>query len=181
MREFTLTEFAAHCLTMGADVELAKEAAVEKGCQMIEKEAKASLGHYHLGWPRLKPATIARKATGDSPLLETGQLRDSIGHVVLHEEGEVVGYVGSDDDVAIYQELGTSRIPARPFLAGAATREEKAVVEMTGRMIEGAMIRGGSNYRELREILAVLHEVGHEVKKTFEEATKQPDDDDGRQ
>ncbi len=76
MTVFSLSGMAAHLLTMEADVELAKEAAVERACQMVKKEAKDSLGHYHLGWPRLKPETIARKATGDFPLLETGEMRE---------------------------------------------------------------------------------------------------------
>jgi hypothetical protein len=43
----------------------------------------------------------ARKATGDSPLLETGELRDSIEHVVTQEDDEVVGHVGSNSDKAV--------------------------------------------------------------------------------
>lgn len=33
------------------------------------------------------------------------------------------------------------------------------------------MIRGGANYRVLREIPAVSRKAGHELKKTLEEAT----------
>ena len=57
----------------------------------------------------MKPQTIASKATGDSPLLETGDLRASITHRVDKEKKEA--YVGSDNPKARYHELGTSRIP----------------------------------------------------------------------
>ena len=54
---------------------------VEKACRMVEKEAKRAIGTYLFEWEPLKPETVARKTTGDSPLLETGELRDSIEHV----------------------------------------------------------------------------------------------------
>jgi len=169
MTIFSLTGFAAHLLTMRADVELAMEAAVERACQMVETEAKDSLGHYHRGWPRLQPETIARKATGDSPLLETGEMRDSIEHTVVREGREIHGYVGSNSDIAVYQELGTKTIPARSFLMGAAMRKEREVVEMTGRLVMGAMMQGGPNYRELRELIHLGHIVYEQGKKIVEE------------
>ena len=77
---------------------------------MVCKEARDSLGSYQDGWPALQPETIARKMMGDSPLLASIQ---------WNSEGNE-GYVGSDDMKAVYHELGTSRIPARPFLGPAA-------------------------------------------------------------
>ncbi len=75
------------------------------------------LGTYQEGWPALKPETIASKAHGDTPLLETGHMRDSISHEVnpFSVVAEVI--VGSTDKKAVWQELGTSRIPPRPFLS----------------------------------------------------------------
>jgi hypothetical protein len=178
MKVFSLTDFAAHLLTIEADIELAKVAIVERACQMVERDAKRSLGHYHRGWPRLKPETIARKATGDSPLLETGELRDSIEHAIDRSGSEVVGHVGSNSDIAVYQELGTSRIPPRSFLAGSAMRQEKKIHEMAGRMIEATMTRGGPNYRELRELLHLLKEVGHQIKETWDELAEPSDEDE---
>jgi len=75
---FSLGEFAAHLAMMEADLELAKEVAVVKGCKMIQKTAKGMLGHEQPFWPPLQPETIARKAHGNTSLLETGALRDSI-------------------------------------------------------------------------------------------------------
>jgi hypothetical protein len=82
MKFSSLGGFAAHLLTIEADLELAREVCVEKACRMVEKEAKAAIGTYRFEWPPLQPETITRKARGDTPLLETGELRDSIQHVV---------------------------------------------------------------------------------------------------
>jgi phage gpG-like protein len=80
------------------------------------EEAKTAIGTYRLDWPPLKPETVARKARGDTPLLETGELRDSIEHMVAREGTEVVGYVGTNDPIAKYHELATRTIPPRSFL-----------------------------------------------------------------
>jgi hypothetical protein len=58
MSVFSLAGFAAHLLTMEADVELGKQMAVERACRMVEKEAKRVLGTYDYGWEPLKQATI---------------------------------------------------------------------------------------------------------------------------
>jgi hypothetical protein len=86
MKFSSLGGSAAHLLTIEADLKLTEEVCVEKACRMVEKEAKAAIGTYRFeNWPPLQPETVARKAGGDTPLLETGELRDSIGHVVGRE------------------------------------------------------------------------------------------------
>ena len=52
-----------------------------------------------------------------APLLRTGEMRDSIGHQVDPVQLELV--VGATDRTAVYQEIGTSRIPPRSFLGRA--------------------------------------------------------------
>lgn len=54
-----------------------------------------------------------------TPWLRTGELRASITHQVI--EGSAV--IGSADQVAVDQELGTRTIPPRPFLAPVAAAE----------------------------------------------------------
>jgi hypothetical protein len=78
----SLGGFAAHLLTIEADLHVTEEVCVEKACRMIEKEAKAAIGTYKFDWTPLKPETIAHKAGGDTPLLETGELKESIEHTV---------------------------------------------------------------------------------------------------
>ncbi len=52
----------------------------------------------------------------DRPWLQTGNLRDSIG---AQSDG-LSAAVGSSDPAAAPQEMGTSRVPPRPFLAPVA-------------------------------------------------------------
>jgi phage gpG-like protein len=169
MKFSSLGGFAAHLLAIEADLEITREVCVEKACRMVEKEAKAAIGTYRFDWPPLQPETIARKARGDTPLLETGELRDSIQHVVGREGTEVVGYVGTNDSVGKYHELGTRTIPPRSFLGEAAMRKEHKIHEMMERTIAATFDRGGPHYRELRELFHVLHMAYEESKKLADE------------
>jgi HK97 gp10 family phage protein len=99
---------------------------LEEGSILFENSAKQAIGTYAYGWPPLAESTIAGKAAGDTPLLETGALRDSITHNVDATEA----YVGTDLEYAKYQEFGTSRIPPRPFLGGAIAQEEHRIPEI---------------------------------------------------
>jgi len=132
MRSGGLGDFAAHILTLQADITEAQEAAVVKSCRIIQKTAKGMLGHEQPFWPGLRPETIARKARGNTPLLETGELRGSIEITApVHEGiGIVSGYVGSASKIALWQELGTDRIPPRPFIGLATIGREKEILEM---------------------------------------------------
>lgn len=60
------------------------------------------------------------KAEGASKQLcpvDTGRLRASITHEVeTRGTEEVVGRIGTNVEYAVYQELGTSRHPAHPYL-----------------------------------------------------------------
>jgi hypothetical protein len=166
---FTLGQFAAHLLTFEADLHLTQDACVEKACRMVEKEAKSAIGTYKFGWPPLQPETIAHKTTGDSPLLETGELKDSIEHVSGREGGEAVGYVGTNDPVAKYHELGTRTIPPRSFLGEAAMRKEHKIHEMMGKAVIGTFWHGG-------EIYHALHMAYESAKKLVDEITEDDDE-----
>jgi phage gpG-like protein len=96
---------------------------------MVAAEAKRVLGKGYDDWPELRPETIAHKMRGDSPLLESGQMRDSIEWNSSGNEG----HVGSNSDIAVFQELGTSRIPPRSFLASAAIHMGPKIHKMAAR------------------------------------------------
>jgi HK97 gp10 family phage protein len=100
---------------------------LENASVMFENSAKDAIGNdaYIFGWPRLAESTIERKGF-ERPLYETGELQNSIHHNVDDHEA----YVGTDVEYAKYQEYGTSRIPARPFLGGAIIHEEKRIPEV---------------------------------------------------
>jgi hypothetical protein len=102
-------------------------------------------------------------------LLETGELQKSIGHVVGREGGEVVGYVGTNDPIAKYHELGTRTIPPRSFLGEAAMRKEHKIHEMMERTVAATLDRGGPRYREMMELFHVLHGAYEGVKKLADE------------
>lgn len=99
--------------------------------EIVEKEAKRVIGTYDYGWPQLAESTQEQRGylgyPTNEPLLRSGDLRDSISHEVVEEEHAC--YVGSDSPIAVYQELGTSRIPPRSFLGGAARAKEHEVHE----------------------------------------------------
>lgn len=125
-----LAGFAAHLTTLATGMPMAERGALDAACKVVEAEAKRVIGTYDYGWPKLKAATIAKKKNGDTPLLESGEMRASIEHTVRTHEG----FVGSNNKKAVFHELGTSRgIPPRSFLAGAARHKEKEVIEITGR------------------------------------------------
>lgn len=101
--------------------------------ELIQNTARAKLGHYQPSvqhfdaWKELADFTkqdrVAKGFTENDPLLRTGELRDSI-------ENEVHGFeavIGSASDVAVYQELGTDKIPPRPFLGPALVQSEHAL------------------------------------------------------
>ncbi|KAA0686006.1 hypothetical protein DTW90_34535 [Neorhizobium sp. P12A] len=142
--DFTLDSMAAFLTEMAVHMPMAEHNALAAAAQVVETEAKAEIGHYQgaagpfAAWAPLKPETIAQKANGDTPLLETGEMRDSIGTVIQEHEA----YVGSDDDKAVWQELGTSRgIPPRSFLGGAAARKSGEVRDIIGREMHAALVK----------------------------------------
>jgi phage gpG-like protein len=89
-------------------------------------------------WRRQPSAHIA-VCTGrtDSPLLETGDLRDSIERDVQHG----VAYVGSNNPKALWHEFGTSRIPPRPFLEGAANAKHAEIGKLIGQKFHALLIK----------------------------------------
>lgn len=136
MKEFTIPEFVRHIAALSVAMPMAEHHALERAASIVEKEAKDLIGHEHDFWPPLAESTLERKAA-NTPLLETGEMRDSIEHVVVsHKEA----HVGSNNDKAVYHELGTSRIPPRPFLGRAAMRKADEIAELVGREMHAHLI-----------------------------------------
>jgi hypothetical protein len=145
MMEFKgFAAFAMHLV----ELEIEKLEGLEHGARIIEEEAKHEIGTYQgaagpfAAWPELKDGTQRqREAAGypaNEPLLVTGDMRDSIEHKVGHNEA----WVGSDSDVAVYQEVGTSHIKPRSFLGGAAVRKEKEVRDHMAGPVVGVLAGG---------------------------------------
>lgn len=138
----SLSEFMIHLGKMDATLNMHMVEAMGHACVIVETEAKRVLGTHDYGWPPLAASTIAQKKNGDTPLLETGDMRQSIEHTVQPELTGATGYVGSNDPKAKYHELGTSQIPPRPFLSGAAMHKEQEVVHELGRHTHEKLLLG---------------------------------------
>ena len=153
---FTLLEMAAKLAGVAAESELANEASA-----LVQETAKNGLGTYEFGWPPLKEETIARKATGNSPLLETGELRNSIERTVAGHSA----HVGTNDDKAEWMEFGTSTIPPRSFIASAGMVCEPQIHAIAVETI-GATLAGHSASAILhaaKEAAHVWRELGHDL------------------
>jgi hypothetical protein len=142
-----LLEGAALFAEMRFAYEAAVKGALEKACVVIEDEAKRVIGSYDYGWRELAESTQAERARlgfpPNEPLLRTGEMRDSLEHQVVLAEKK--GYVGSNDDKAVWQELGTSRgIPPRSFLGGAAAHKGQEAAEAIGQKIFFALTSKGA-------------------------------------
>jgi HK97 gp10 family phage protein len=119
---------------------------LEKAARVVEKRAKEKIGEYQdqvgpfIAWPELADSTKAdrlRKGfSEDEPLLRTGAMRDSIEHMVVDN----AAYVGSNSDIAVFQELGTSKMPPRSFLGGALAEKTDDVCEIIGESTYNALI-----------------------------------------
>ena len=106
-------------------LDVAEHHGLEQAAQRMEELSKAAIGTYDYGWPPLAASTLARKSA-DTPLLETGAMRDSIHHFVDGRQAQV----GSDDPKAEWHELGTTKAPPRSFLAAPAAAHRDELAEM---------------------------------------------------
>jgi hypothetical protein len=146
LKEFSLLGFAEHLGVLAAEMVVAEHEGLERAATIIEREAKASVGHYQdaagpfVAWAELADATKADRLhqgfPENEPELRTGALRDSIEHKVGEKEAEV----GSDSPIMEYQELGTIRIPPRSILGGAAARKGEEAAEAIGQDVFLALV-----------------------------------------
>lgn len=161
MASFSLPGLAAHMLVLEKELKQAEQDILKMAAEMVETEAKDALGTYKFGWQSLQPETIALKAKGDTPLLETGKLRASISHTV----GDGEAHVGSNLDLAVWHEFGTSRVPPRPFLMPAAMRMERPIRRLARKRVAAAF----HGAHEFTHILHIAKEAFENVKETVED------------
>jgi phage gpG-like protein len=160
----SILEFVAKTKAIQHDLQELGPAIVAKACEMVCTEAKRVIGEGYPEWPALQPETLARKMM-NTPLLETGEMRASIE---WNAEGNE-GHVGSNNDKAVWHELGTLRIPPRSFLMGAAQHMEDKIHKMAGRAVMAVLAGRGLHTSELSELIHLLRHVAHEVKQTAKE------------
>ena len=114
-----LAEAAARFAAAAVDIEAAKHAALEEACQIVEERAKGLIGHPNTSWPPLAPETLKRKDNINTPLLETGEMRDLIEHVVV------------DSSTATLAQTMTRRSGRNLERAGAFPREASLASPLT--------------------------------------------------
>lgn len=165
MKNFqNLREFEKFLSKVISTEKIYKTAILEVVTQFIEDKAKKKIGHLQeaagpfKAWAPLAESTKTEKARlgyffNDeyNPLFRTGHLRDSISHFVQHTANNYIGVVGSDDEIMVYQELGTIHIPSRSVL-GAAAFESKIPLQkifsegFTGWLLQKSPIKKGGTY-----------------------------------
>lgn len=152
MADFTLLGFAAFLGERLVVMDHETNEAMKKAAMLVEHEAKSEIGIYQdqagpfAGWAELAQSTkddrVAQGYSENDPLLRSGKVRDSIGHVAKGHEA----VIGSNDDIAVMLELGTSRMPPRSFLGGAGFRKGPEVAKILGhgavKALVGAEVAG---------------------------------------
>jgi phage gpG-like protein len=141
MAMLSLSEAAAIFAETAVAMDHIEHHCLDEGSKILQDEAKRVIGTYEYGWPQLAPATQARRSAAgvepNEPLLVTGELRDSIERDVQQH----VAYVGSNNEKALWHELGTSRIPPRSFLAGAAEAKQEEIGDLIGGKFHALLIK----------------------------------------
>lgn len=152
MKSLSLDRFIEHLALVKATLPEREAHAVLDAAKLIQTEAKAEIGHYQdaagpfPAWAPLADTTLngwrghpgkieLGYAPPDNPLLRTGEMRDSIE--VSHHGNEAS--VGSNSDVAVWQEFGTNKIPPRSFLGRAAFVKGEAAANLIGKEITDAL------------------------------------------
>lgn len=95
----------------------------------IQKQVSSNFNNQQSGdgqkWQRLSPSAIAQKKKlgfSEQPLVRTGALQNAVNALTIQPVGQGKGLqisLGGDSKVkriAAYQQLGTKKIPSRPFL-----------------------------------------------------------------
>lgn len=148
----TLTEAAAYYRASAERCEAELSTIVVTVIERAGELARGYIGQQQNGWPMawspLSSATVegfrhrrgfwvpGKESLGyggyDSPMLRTGNMRDSIETNVV----ELFGEVGSNDKKALFQEMGTPGadypIPPRPFLAKGLMDASYQIEELAG-------------------------------------------------
>lgn len=130
-----LEQFARELSSASASIATGLEAGFRVIVKEIEETAKEEIGVYQPAygpfdaWAPLAESTKAERVrlgySEDEPLLRSGELRDSI-------QSEVMGLaaiVGTKKEIGLWLEVGTDRIPPRPFIGPAYVRKVDPLME----------------------------------------------------
>lgn len=137
----TLDAFLRHVASLPAAVNRAEQEGLHAAAETIADAARDKIGEYQSAsgpfpaWRQLAESTQedrARKGFApNDPLLRTGEMRASIKTAV----GADHAAIGSNSEIAAYQELGTKTIPPRPFLGPAGFENAEKVARDIGERV----------------------------------------------
>jgi phage gpG-like protein len=137
-RELTLDQFGALLGGFVVEIEHQNREALKEVAKLVDKGAKEVIGTYDYGWPQLAQSTQKQREylgfEPNEPLLRTGEMRDTIQHCSDHREARI----GSNSDIAVYQEMGTSKIPPRSFLKETMVRKMPEIKKIIGERLVAA-------------------------------------------
>jgi hypothetical protein len=142
----SFADFAKHLQASIRECHPRLEIGLAKVGELTQTMAVEYIGHEMPQWPALADRTIAEKTklgyvghvSPTDPLLRTGEMRDSI-HIAVERLSLTVG---SNSEVARWQELGTSRIPPRPFIATAAMASLPYAHDVFGKIAISLLVPG---------------------------------------
>jgi hypothetical protein len=164
---WSLLQAAAKFRQFSANMAYANEAILCSWAVAVQKRAKDSLGSYQAGWPKLAESTVERKGGRDEPLLDTGELRDSIsGFVEMYGKEHGRAVVGTALDKGMWAELGTVHEPPRPWLLPAALHTKSDISKIAKKYIHSAWVSAGrdNDVLHLLHAIKLLLEVAHVIK-----------------
>ena len=81
---------------------------------------------------------VESKAATLAPV-DTGLLRKSISHRVIDRKGYPVGQIGTSVEYSAFQEFGTSKMQAQPFLMPALNSSKASIKEIIARRLKQAI------------------------------------------
>lgn len=139
-----LTQFEAMLAKAAAEAPVRLAIGLDKVGALAESLAAHYPGEYQEGWPQLAESTLKDKERKGfavpSPLKRTGEMAESYRKEVEPFELEMV--VGSPEKKALWQEMGTSRIPPRPVCEPALKHSLPFAADVFGE-IAVSLLTGG--------------------------------------
>lgn len=140
--------FVSHMIAVQRNIEAHASRGLDRAARLIEEDARGRPGHYQPAvgpfpaWAPLSASYEAKKVAAgfpaNSPLVRSGDMRDSIGRTVRGMEA----VVGATDPTMVFHELGTSRMPPRPVLGPAVFRNRKAIERLLGDALRDGILGG---------------------------------------
>jgi hypothetical protein len=130
----TFGEYAAFLRKSADLVDMEIETTAAVIAEAAAAEAKYIIGHKQPDWDSLADPTKEQKGrmgfSGPefSPLLRTGEMRDSIKWIAT----SMGGVIGSNDKVLYWHEVGTPKMPPRPVLGRALLSTIPLLEQMLG-------------------------------------------------